>query len=294
MRTGSHEASVAKRLVALDLDDTLLLPDKTISPRVRAAVEQSLRHGVHVVLASARPLGSVARYAQELGIDGYCVALNGAIVARVPGPRVAHASILERSLVDEVLTACLDLGAANIFVETPYHCAVQRIDGEVSAYIAMTGSEPVYVGDLRRFESREVCKLSLLVEGPPDGVMAELRNGMGDRIHLIAWEGEWSWVEVLPEGTSKAAALEWLTSRLRIDRSEVLAVGDQLNDVEMLRWAGTGVAMGHGHPEAIAAADWVTASNIDDGCAIAIERFVFGLAPSSRSGSSQRGEGRFD
>lgn len=108
----------------------------------------------------------------------------------------------------------------------------------------------------------------------PFPTLERLREALGDQVAYVIWEGPWSFVEVLPLGTSKAAALEWLAARLGVAREEVLAVGDERNDIEMLAWAGTGVAMGNAHPEVKAVADWVTAPVEEDGCALAIERFV--------------------
>lgn len=263
-----------KRLVALDLDDTLLLPDKTVSLRVAAATRESFQRGVHVVLASARPLRSVAAYAEHLDIDGYCVALNGTVIARAPGMEVVHTAQLEPDFVGEVLEACHEIDHDNLFIETPLHYAVDQIDEDVTAYIEMTEQRPIYAGDLRRWEPKDVCKINLRVEGPPGPAVEKLTQRFGERIHIVTWEGPWSWVEVLASGTSKASALQWVTERLGVDRKETLAVGDQLNDIEMLQWAGTGVAMGNGHPDTQAVADWVTATNEEDGCAIALERFV--------------------
>lgn len=273
-RFSNAKHSRTKRFVALDLDETLLLPDKTVSPRVVAATRKSFQRGVHVVLASARPIHSVAAYMEHLAIEGYCVALNGTVIARAPEVEVVHKSVLDADFVAEVIEACNEITHDNLFIETPLQYAVDHIDEDVSLYIEMTGQRPLYTGDLRKWEPKDVCKVNLRIEGPPDEAAEMLSRRFGDRIHIVTWDGPWSWVEVLAGGTSKATALQWLTDHLGIDREETLAVGDQLNDLEMLQWAGTGVAMGNAHPAAQAVADWVTASNVEDGCAIALERFV--------------------
>ncbi len=262
------------QLVALDLDETLLQSDETISPRAIAAARECHRRGIHVVLASARPLRSVAAYVAQLEIDGYCVALNGTVIAKAPDVEIVHTAGIATELAREIIAACRDIEHDNLFIETPLDYAVDHIDSDVELYIRMTGQRPLYTGDLRQWELKDVCKINLRVEGPPYQAAEQLKKWFGDRIHIVTWEGPWSWIEVLAGGTSKASALQWLSDRLGIERQRTLAVGDQLNDIEMLKWAGTGIAMGNAHPEVMAVADWVTASNDEDGCAIALERFV--------------------
>lgn len=262
------------QLVALDLDETLLQPDESVSPRAIAATRECFQRGVHVVLASARPLRSVAAYVKQLAIDGYCIALNGTVVAKAPDVEVVHTAEIETALASEILGACQDIEHDNLFIEMPLDYAVDHIDSDVELYIRMTGQHPLYTGDLRQWKPKDVCKINLRVEGPPYEAAEQLKKWFGNRIHVVTWEGPWSWIEVLRGGTSKASALQWLSDHLGVEPERTLAVGDQLNDIEMLQWAGTGIAMGNAHPEVIAVADWVTAPNDEDGCAIALERFV--------------------
>lgn len=279
-----HSRSQARqiRLIALDLDDTTLLPDKTISPRNEEAIRTAAQQGCHVVLASARPLGSIARYASELGIEGHCIGLNGAVIATLPGLERVRARYLEPELVRRILHLTEQIQAPNVFIEYPDSFAAEHDGPDVAAYAHLATGPASYTGDLHAATHSEACKVVFRLDDTPFPALEKLEAALGNEVAFVIWEGPWSFVEVLPFGTSKADALKWLVAQLGIDRSEVLAVGDERNDIEMIEWAGVGVAMGNGHPEVKAVADWVSADVRDDGCAVAIERFA--LAGAGRRG----------
>lgn len=274
--SAAHDAVIRRiRLIALDLDDTVLRADKTISARTERAIRAAVARGCHVVLASARPLGSIASYAKELGVEGHCIALNGAVVATLPELQRIREQYLEPDLVKRILALDrTELRAENVFLEYPRSYAARFDAPDVHAYAILAEGPASYIGDLQRASHDEVCKVVFRADDTPFPTLERLREALGDQVAYVIWEGTWSFVEVLPLGTSKAAALEWLAARLGVAREEVLAVGDERNDIEMLAWAGTGVAMGNAHPEVKAVADWVTAPVEEDGCALAIERFV--------------------
>lgn len=267
------------RLIALDMDDTVLRADKTISSRTEKAIRTAVERGSHVVFASARPLGSIASYAKELGVEGYCIALNGAVVATLPELERIRECYLSPDLVARILS--LDhkkLHAENVFLEYPRAYAALYDAPDVDAYALLAEGPATYVGDLHQTSHDAVCKVVFRADDTPFPTLAKLQEALGDEVAYVIWEGPWSFIEVLPLGTSKAAALEWLAARLGIAREEVLAVGDERNDIEMLQWAGIGVAMGNAHPDVKAVADWITESVEDDGAAVAIERFALSEA----------------
>lgn len=267
------------RLIALDLDDTVLLPDKSISPRTKQAIRAAALQGRHIVLASARPLRSIAEYAQQLGIEGYCIGLNGAVVATLPGLEQVRVKYLEPELVRRILDLDRKIQAPNVFLEHPVGFACAHDGPDAAAYTYMAHSRALYIGDLYQYDHTAVCKVVFRLDNTPFPALAVLQEHLGDAVSYVIWEGPWSFVEVLPAGTSKADALQWLAARLGIRRDEVLAVGDERNDIEMVMWAGIGVAMGNAHPELKAVADWVTAPCTEDGCALAIERFAHDAPP---------------
>jgi HAD superfamily hydrolase (TIGR01484 family) len=120
-------------------------------------------------------------------------------------------------------------------------------------------------------------KFILTLNDPKDreSLTAELRAYFDDKTPRITVVPSHALlIEGLPHGLNKSVGLNWLAQRYGIAQDEVLAVGDNDNDVEMLEWAGVGVAMGNGSPPALAAADWVAPSVLEDGAAVALERYL--------------------
>jgi Cof subfamily protein (haloacid dehalogenase superfamily) len=261
------------RLIAMDLDDTLLSPDKSISPANKEAVRRAFRHGVHIVLASARPISSIIMYARELEIEGYCIGLNGAVVSSVPDGEVLRLKTHTVEFTRELIEFCYDLGPDNLFVEYPDGFSCWNLNLGVGGYLSSLGMKPKWVGDLTKVDE-PVCKVVLCKEGNYKSIVDRIKDKFGSGIHMVVWDGYWAWIEILPAGTGKASALNWLTERIGINPRECMAIGDEENDVEMIKWAGLGVAMGQGNIKAKAVADYITSSNSADGCALAINRFV--------------------
>lgn len=134
--SAAHDAVIRRiRLIALDLDDTVLRADKTISARTERAIRAAVARGCHVVLASARPLGSIASYAKELGVEGHCIALNGAVVATLPELQRIREQYLEPDLVKRILALDrTELRAENVFLEYPRSYAARFDAPDVHAY----------------------------------------------------------------------------------------------------------------------------------------------------------------
>ena len=266
--SAAHDAVIRRiRLIALDLDDTVLRADKTISARTERAIRVAVC-GVPCRFRQRPSFGVHQAYAKELGVEGHCIALNGAVVATSPELQRIREQYLEPDLVKRILALDrTELRAENVFLEYPRSYAARFDAADVHAYAILAEGPASYIGDLQRASHDEVCKVVFRADDTPFPTLERLREALGDQVAYVIWEGPWSFVEVLPLGTSKAAALEWLAARLGVAREEVLAVGDERNDIEMLAWAGTGVAMGNAHPEVKAVADWVTAPVEEDGCA---------------------------
>ena len=137
-------------------------------------------------------------------------------------------------------------------------------DGELQGDIAVVGWDELVAEPVTRLTLREP-------EMPPEDFLAAVHAvGLHGVTYAVGWS---SWLDINPEGVTKASALELVRRKLGVDPALTVAVGDQRNDVEMLRWAARGVAMGNAHPEAMAAANEITASNTDDGVARVLERW---------------------
>lgn len=277
------------RLIATDLDGTLLRPDLSVSARTRAALDAARAAGIHVVPVTARQPRGVRRIAEAAGFTEYALCGNGA-----HGVHLGTGEVLFEAHVEEAAQRALALALAArvpgvLFVSV-------RQGGEV--FVAQEGyaaiaqfedhkREPVEMGAFSLDDVLAHPSLKFIVRHAtltPRELLAEVRAlDLGG--FAVTHSGA-PFLEVLAEGVSKAWGLERLCTRLGIAREEVLAFGDAPNDAEMLAWAGHGVAMGHAEPEAREAADEVTLTNAEDGVAAVIERVLAEQALSSRAQSS--------
>ena len=272
----------APRLVAVDLDGTLLRSDLTVSRRTRAALELARTAGATVVIVTARSPRSVVELARVAGIDGRAICANGATI--------------------------FDLGSATIVAHTPLpmatgHRIVRAVRAEVPDIVfgweleLRFGSEPAY--EARREAAwwprpddsfppcdvlawdRPFTKLLARAEGAEqEAAFAAAREAAGDEAS-VTLTGQ-AFVEVMGPGVTKAAALARLAGELGVDRAEVVAFGDHVTDVGMLEWAGLGVAVANAHPAARVVADETTATNDEDGVAATLERLF--SSPGSPAG----------
>ncbi|GBF07610.1 cof family hydrolase [Deinococcus aerius] len=277
------------RLIATDLDGTLLRPDLSVSARTRAALDAARAAGIHVVPVTARQPRGVRRIAEAAGFTEYALCGNGA-----HGVHLGTGEVLFEAHVEEAAQRALALALAArvpgvLFVSV-------RQGGEV--FVAQEGyaaiaqfedhkREPVEMGAFSLDDVLALPSLKFIVRHTtltPRELLAELRAlNLGG--FAVTHSGA-PFLEVLAEGVSKAWGLERLCARLGIAREEVLAFGDAPNDAEMLAWAGHGVAMGHAEPEALEAADEITLTNTQDGVAAVIERVLAERALYSRAESS--------
>ncbi|MCL2700284.1 MAG: HAD family hydrolase [Phycisphaerae bacterium] len=261
------------RLLAVDLDGTLLTGDKRISPRSQAALAQARRAGVHIVLASARPPRSVMPFYTQLELDTPMINYNGALVYDPPSQRVlAHRPIPADMAADLVQTARAQHPDVVVSAEVLDRWFTDRVDDR---YMTETARHcrPDVLGPIDEWLNRPVTKLLLLGEQP---MLASLRRGF-ERTHahqvtMVQLEG--FLLQLMHATTSKAQALREVAAELGVAREETLAIGDNANDVGMLQWAGTSVAVANACPEALAVADHIADHHDNDGAAKAIEQLV--------------------
>jgi Cof subfamily protein (haloacid dehalogenase superfamily) len=280
---GYHYAMSAVKLLAIDLDDTLLRCDLTISYRTRNAVKKAEEAGVNVVLASGRVPAAVEPFAKTLGLhrrNGYLICSNGTVITETIAGNVVH----ERKIEGRAALAAFDLADAEDFPVQIYDGDVLYVSrsNEYSEYDQkLTGLRQIVPDNFREMVAGGCYKL--LIPGDPV-LLAPLEKllyaYLGENITLFTSKPYF--LEVLPAHTDKGSALAKVAEFLGINREEVLAIGDSMNDEAMLRWAGTGVAMLNGDERIKAAADIVSErSNDDDGVADIIEKYVL-----AKSGST--------
>jgi Cof subfamily protein (haloacid dehalogenase superfamily) len=266
------------RLVASDLDGTLLRPDETVSERTRRAVAAARVAGITVVLVSGRPVRSMGPLAARVGVGGIAICANGAIVWDLDKGTMLDWSPLAADLAVRLVHDLREAIPGALFA-----VELERGFGREAGW--SDGLRPATAGvleaDALELITGPVTKLLVRHATLPfDEVAERARRAVGDDA-VATWAGL-RLVEISAAGVTKASALERLCRRLGIDACEVVAVGDMPNDLAMLDWAGTGVAVANAAREVLDAADEVTAANTEDGVALLLERILAGGASGPR------------
>jgi Cof subfamily protein (haloacid dehalogenase superfamily) len=258
------------KLLATDLDGTLLRPDATVSPRVAAAIAAAEDAGIEVVILTARSWRSLRLVAHDAIPRGIAVCSNGAVVYDLSTDEIVRSHHIEpvtlRAFLERA-SAELDLAiawetATRVFRTQRYH-ELRGADHLPAAYVAAIEFAETIADDhlvtkvLVGHESLSPDELFAALAPFADGVTTTVSGG--------------PFVEVMAAGVTKALALAALCEERGIDADDVVAVGDHTNDLPMLRWAGRGIAMGNAHPSVLREIDHHTASNLDDGLALVIE-----------------------
>lgn len=260
----------APRLVASDVDGTLLGADDRPGPRLVRVLERMTEAGVPLVIATGRPPRWIDPVCDAIGLRGLCVAANGAVLWDAGSGRVVEAAELGvdalAEVIDRLRTALPGAGLAVERVDAPEFCC------EPAYEPAWPNSDHVEIatGDLA---ARPAVKVLARRKGlTSDAMAAAVRDGLGDLVD-VTFSASHGLVECSVPGVTKAHGLALAATHHGVAAEEVVAFGDMPNDLAMLRWAGHGVAMGNAHPELREVADEVTGHHDDDGVAMVLERW---------------------
>ena len=263
------------RLLAIDLDGTLVNHQLEMHPRDVAAVKAATAAGVTVVLATGRMFKSSLRYAEPLGLRGPIINYQGAVVRDITSGEVWYRCELTLEMQRRVLSLAEPKDwHVNAYVDEVVYTARARPEADVYARVALVPYETV--GLLSQWINQDATKMVLVVLNPDDvpARIAELESWMGG-VARVTRSLDW-FVEVVNPQVSKARAVAMVAERLGIPRAEVCAIGDNLNDEDMVSWAGFGVAMGNAPAALKSVARFVTGNIEEAGVAQVIERFVIG------------------
>lgn len=263
------------RLVASDVDGTLL-PDVFVpTDRTRAAVAAVLAAGIPFALVTGRPPRWIPPIAQYLPGVRHAVCANGAVRYDIVADRVLSSVTLT---VERLRTLAR---AAEAAIPGCWFAAERvgaRAFDDAGAHRVEEGHRPNWANDFIAVPRSELLSepaIKLLIrhdELKSDQMLAALRMRAGDDVALT-FSNPNGLLEAAAAGVDKASGLAGLAAELGVDAADVIAFGDMPNDVEMLTWAGHGVAMGNAHPDVRAVADEVTAPNVEDGVALVLERW---------------------
>lgn len=263
------------KMIVLDLDDTLLRDDGTISPRNKQALMSAQEAGVKVVLASGRPTYAMTALADELELErfgSYILSFNGAKIINWKTQEEAFSSTLTPEMAHTLYEMSIQEGVSaltyvgdDIVAEsvTEYTLIESQITGMKIV------EAPSFVGAVQV----PVVKV-LMVADPERLVIVEdkLKAKMAGKLNVM--RSKPFFLEFTEDGVNKGTSLNHLIQQLGIERSEVIAMGDGYNDIAMLEFAGFGVAMGNAPEEIKQLADYVTDTNMNDGVAQVVESFI--------------------
>ncbi|MCL2412369.1 MAG: Cof-type HAD-IIB family hydrolase [Treponema sp.] len=266
------------RVLALDVDDTLLRSDLSISHRTRHIIKRTEQLGVTVVLASGRVPEAMEHSSRLLGLDkrpGYLVSNNGALIEESNSGVIIHEAMLESRLA---LAIC-DLADAEGFAMQMYQddiMYVSRKNEYSDVDQRVTGFRQVVVENFRAMVNEGCYKL--IIPGEPEllvHVESLLRTYLGNSITFFTSRP--TFLEIMAANTNKGTALAKIAGILKLDAEEVMAIGDSMNDEAMIRWAGVGVAMANADERIKNIANVITEhSNDDDGIVEVLEKYFFG------------------
>jgi Cof subfamily protein (haloacid dehalogenase superfamily) len=268
------------RLVASDIDGTLVRADKTASDRTRRALKQIQEAGIVVVLVTARPAHTAEALAHAIGVSGLLLCSNGAVVYDIARQEVVRHTPLAVETARRLIVAlreaepevCFAFIQGRRFACEPAYKLIAAPEDHADGFLASAILDDALV---------------LCDEAPTKLVVRHPTIHVDDllvRVHALGLDGfeathsGASFVEVAAAGVTKAWALASLCADLGISADEVVAFGDAPNDLPMLRWAGRGIAVANAHLAVLEAVGEIAPSNEDDGVAVVLEQIVASMS----------------
>lgn len=271
------------KLIAIDLDGTLLDSRKQVSRRNLDTLERARQQGVLIVPVTGRPAQGLPQAVLDLPGLRYAVTSNGATIRDLEADRFLLEQHLTPALCREILALCAEVPmirevfreGVGYLTQADWDTLMDRHRGNPAMLEYVLGTRRVLPGSLEDFlreDDRPVEELFFLTESPEEKTALRQRlSALPDVSFADPFPND---LEVLAGGIDKGRGLLHLLEHLGIDPAQTLALGDGGSDIPLLRAAGIGVAMGNALPFVQAEADWVTATCDEDGVALAIEKFV--------------------
>ncbi len=260
-------------LLAIDLDGTLLREDKTITERTRRAIRAVRGQDIKVILATARPPRSVAQAYRLLGLDTAIICYNGALIYDPLNKHIiTHHPIPLDTAKDVINFARLTYSDVIVSVEVLDQWYTNKLSDRFQTEVSKEFT-PNKLGPINSWLNCDVTKILLL--GQPrdiDRIKKGLKENFGRKVGLT--QSEDHLLQIMKAGVSKGQGLKKVCEYYNIPLSKTIAIGDQLNDLDMIELAGLGVAMEDAPEKLKRAADYVTSSNNEDGVAEVLEKFV--------------------
>lgn len=260
------------KMLAIDIDDTLINDEKQITEGTRQALAAAMSRGVIVTLATGRMYASARQLAEQLALNVPLITYQGSLVKNAIDGRVLYERTVPAEAARSIFEYCANHGLhLQTYVDDVLY--VKESNEKAEAYAALSKISFTVCPDFEKLVSMPSTKL-LIIDDPKvlDRVAAELRELVGGRVHIT--KSKPHFLEIVHAEGTKGHALSHLAEHFGLDLSQVIAIGDSWNDHEMLEAAGLGVAMGNAVDSLKEIADYVTLSNNEDGVKHVVEKFV--------------------
>ncbi len=265
-----------RHLIALDLDGTLLTNKKQISAHTKQVLLKAKEEGHILIISTGRPHRSSINYYHELGLDTPMVNFNGALIHH---PKNRNWDALHNPMpirtAHKIIDACYDLDVHNILAEVMDDVFIDSYDRKIIDFLGQITDDPYTIGSLKH--KLQVDPTSILVY-PEEDQVDKLRNHLDEYhaeiIEHRKWGAPWNVIEIIKKGMNKAVGLEKVAYYFDIPEDRIIAFGDEDNDLEMIDYAGVGVAMGNAIDQLKSVAKHVTATNEEDGIGLFLESYL--------------------
>lgn len=263
------------KLIAVDMDGTLLNEKKEISNRCQEAIDKLREKGKKIVLATGRPLKGVQRYLEKLNLfdeNDYVVAYNGALVQSTRNEQIIFDKPLSLDSYKELYEVSRQLDVhihalTDISVLTPKNNPFTGIESSINQI-------PIIEGPIDDIDSSTMIVKVMFIDEPEklDAILPSIPQWVKDKYTIV--RSAPIFLEFLDKSVNKGAGVSAIAKQLGIKQDEVICVGDAGNDLAMIQYAGLGVAMGNATEELKSEADYITLTNEEDGVAHVIEKFM--------------------
>ena len=264
------------KVLVLDIDGTLTNSKKEITKETKKALHEAQEHGVIVVLASGRPTPGIVPIADEIELDkfgGYILSFNGAVITNYQTKEVVYETVLPMDELSKLYQSSKEHG---VTIVTYKHDSILT-ENEEDQYVAIEArinKMPVRkVDNFVAQITKPVTKCLMVGDGD---YLAEVEQDMckeyGDRLNV--YRSEPFFLEIMPQNIDKAYSLSKLLNIIGLTKDEMIACGDGFNDLSMIKYAGLGVAMGNAQEVVKESANYVTATNDENGVANVVNEFI--------------------
>lgn len=265
------------QLIAIDMDGTLLRADHRVSPAVIAAIQAARRQGIRIVLTTGRPYSGVREYLALLDMqqmEDYCITYNGALLQRAATGDALMQASLNYSDYRQIEALSAELGCHFHVLDQHSLYTANRTISRHTVYESYLTHIPLIYCEAQRMPAQIQLLKMMLIDEPDiiDQVQARLPAPLYQQFSVIRSSAYF--IEFMHPAVSKGNTVRQLAEQLAIAPAQIMAIGDQQNDISMLRYAGVSVAMGNASDDIKALADHVTLSNNADGVAYAIEQWA--------------------